>query len=631
MNAIASQAPNAPAPAPAAARRPRDNGASAHYPAVDGLRGIAILSIAVFHTGLYENGILGVDAFLVLSGFFVTLTLGRGYLKRGTLGLRAFYGRRIKRLLPALLLVLGLTALAVSIWGSPRERGDLLPRSLSAILNVANWQAIMQGDAYWSAVGQPGPLSHLWSLSLTEQFYLIWPPLLALIVFIARKAGAIRRTTALLAVGVTSLALFLELSVWNGLVFATEGADRAYMGTDTHGLALAAGTVAGIVVLLIEARGRRRTGRGIPPVITTVVGAILLAAVVTLSVCADSYRADWLYYGGFAAAAALIAALTVLLTRPGPLSAAFSIAPLAALGRMSYAIFVVHMPVIWITRNLLYTTSDLLVLVVSLPVTLLVAAIVHHAFSEPLRKRTWRFRGRIAAGALTAATAAVVATIALIPANGSGSIKVLTLGDSLANDFASALTMSSKEVTVVDGGLGGCGIMSPEATRTKPGETLDVPTGCLPWEDRYAQFLREHKPDVVLIDLAWDAVDQRVGGRWADLTDKGRQDRYRAQLDTLGSVLEATPAKVLIADSRADTGVTRPGSAAAHSRLVAEFAEARDNVSLLELDARVCPKGTCQATTADGAPRYLDGVHFTRAGLAELGPWLESAVTRVAP
>ncbi|MGH1549263.1 acyltransferase family protein [Leifsonia poae] len=632
MGAIASQSAAAPArnATRTVARRPREKGASAHYPAVDGLRGIAILSIAVFHTGLYENGILGVDAFLVLSGFFVTLTLGRGYLRRGTLGLRGFYGRRIKRLLPALLLVLGLTAVAVWIWGTPRERGELLPRGLSAILNVANWQAIAQGDAYWSTMGQPGPLSHLWSLSLTEQFYLIWPPLIALIVFIARKAGAIRRTTALVAIGVISLAVFLELSVWNGLVFAAEGADRAYMGTDTHGLALAAGSVAGIVVLLAEARGRQRSGRRLSPAVTAALGAVALVSLVTLSVCADSYRAEWLYYGGFAAAAALVAALAVLLTKPSPLSAALSVAPLAAIGRMSYAIFVVHMPVIWLTRTLLYTTSDLLVLAVSLPVTLIIAAVVHYTFSEPLRTRSWRASGRVVAGLMTAVTAAVVAIVAVLPTGTAGSPRVVTLGDSLANDFASALEMTSSDFSVIDGGLGGCGIMSPEATRTHADEKLDVPVGCLPWENRYAQLLQQHKPDVVVIDLAWDGVEQRIDGKWADLTSPAMQDRYRTQLDTLGTVLEASPAQVLIADSRAETGVTNPGSSAVHSRLVAEFAQKHDTVTLLELNARMCPKGECRSTTAGGAERYLDGVHFTRAGLAELGPWLASAVTRVS-
>lgn len=633
MAASASQAPATPASGAAnvASGRTPGMGTSAHYPAVDGLRGIAIVSIAVFHTGLYTNGILGVDAFLVLSGFFVTLTLGRSYLRHGTLGLRAFYGRRIKRLIPALLLVLLLTAAAVAIWGSRSDRDALLPRALSALLNVANWQALFAGDAYWSTVGLPGPLSHLWSLSLTEQFYLIWPPLLALIVFIARKAGAIRRATALLATGAISLALFVELSVWNGLVFAVQGADRAYMGTDTHGLALAAGTVAGIVVVLRETRGRRSSTPRPRSAVSAVLSPVVLLAIVALSVCADTYRADWLYYGGFAMAAALFATLAVLLTQPGPLSVALSVRPLAAVGRMSYAIFLVHMPVIWLTRDLLYTGSDLLVLVVSLPTTLLIAAVIHHLFSEPLRRAAWPVPRRIAAVAITAATAAAISAVSLVPTGGSGAVRVLTLGDSLANDFADALTMASNDVTVVDGGLGGCGIMSPDATRTKRGESLAVPTGCLPWEDRYRQFLREHRPDVVVIDLAWDAVDQQVGGQWADLTDTARQDRYRQQLDALGVVLATTPARTLIADSRADTGVTSRASAAIHSRLVAEFADAHDNVELLDLNARLCPGNTCETTTAGGAPRYIDGVHFSRAGLAELGPWLAAAVTRVAP
>ncbi|MDR6971320.1 acyltransferase family protein [Leifsonia shinshuensis] len=602
------------------------------YAAVDGLRGIAILSIAVYHTGLYSNGIFGVDAFLVLSGFFVTLTLGRDLVTEGRLGLRAFYGRRVKRLLPALLLVLVLTTGAVWMWASAAERAQFIPRALAALGNVANWQAIVQGDGYWEAAHRPGPLSHLWSLSLTEQFYLVWPPALAAIVFLARKAGAIQRMTALLIGGALALTLVAELTVWGAFVFAGEGADRAYLGTDTHGMALAAGAVAAVVVLWTENRiPHRDPPPARSPLLTSLLGMSLLTAIVVASICADSYRADWLYFGGFAAVAAALAALIVLLTSESPLASVLSVGPLVAVGRMSYALFLVHMPVIWFTRTILENLTDVEVLAVSLPVSLMIAATLHHAFSEPLRRATWDGRRRILAAGLTAATAVAVLGAAVLPPGGGGAVRVLTLGDSLANNFATALSHSSSEIAVSDGGIGGCGIMSPQATRMPGSGSLDVPTGCLPWEERYAARLAEDRPDVVLIDLAWDGVEQQLDGRWSDLTDKATQNHYRAQLSRLGGLLEGTSAHVLIANSRASTCVTSAESAAIHSRMIAEFAAAHRNFSLLDLNGHLCPGGDCATTTKGGAPLYVDGVHFTRAGLAELEPWLTHEVLRVAP
>src|SRR5690606_23464688 len=159
--------------------------ASTYYRAIDGLRGVAVLSVVVYHTGLYEAGLFGVDVFMVLSGFLITLTLLRERSRRGRIGLGAFYRRRAKRLIVPLLVVLGASALAVAQLGRATDADVFARQGLASLLYVANWEQILRGDAYWDTTGGvPGPLAHMWSLSITEQFYLVWPPLLVLILLL---------------------------------------------------------------------------------------------------------------------------------------------------------------------------------------------------------------------------------------------------------------------------------------------------------------------------------------------------------------------------------------------------------------------------------------------------------------
>ncbi len=628
-----NQPPDQP-PAPPPEGRPhkprRTPMPSVYFRAVDGLRGVAVLSVLTYHTGLYENGLFGVDLFMVLSGYLITLTLLREESRSGRIRLGEFYRRRAKRLLVPLLVTLGATGIAVARLGRPEEADRVLQQGLASLLQVANWEQIARGESYWDAMGVPGPLAHMWSLSLTEQFYLVWPPLLALVcVLVARRRrAAIAWLAGLLAVAMTATTV---------LQYDGTNADLLYLGTHAHGVGLMVGACAALVtaslpVRRLDGHPRRRLSRPV----ATLVSLGLLAAIVLVSVGTDTYAAPWLYErGGLTAVAVLAAALILSLTREDtPVARVFMTTPLVEVGKASYSLYLVHVPVFWVLQRTLEDPSPAVIALVGIPLSTVLALFLHHIVGEPVRLRRWNRAGGTSFALLAAAVCAalVVSPTLVRQESGSGGTRVLVLGDSLGHDFATALTtFAPDEFAVTDGAFNGCGVFSPETSRTTAVEQGPAP-GCLPWEDRWRSAVRESAPDVVLVNLAWDGAEQRVDGRWLRPCSAGYAARYRDQLAAALEILTAdsAPRRVLLATSREFTPIATPEDAACHTELLRAFAaEHRTVVSVLELDRFVCTDTACRQETPDGAPAYLDTVHFTRAGMRWIAPWLVTSIQDV--
>src|SRR5207302_8430066 len=168
-----------PAPSPATAATPQGR---TYRPGLDGLRGLAIVGVLLYHAGVgwVPGGLLGVDLFFVVSGFLITSLLLAELQNAGRIGLGAFYRRRALRLLPALAVVLFVTvAMIGTFWPQEvaRFRGDLV----ASFGYVTNWWFIVRHESYFIASGRPSPFQHLWSLALEEQFYLVWPLALILL------------------------------------------------------------------------------------------------------------------------------------------------------------------------------------------------------------------------------------------------------------------------------------------------------------------------------------------------------------------------------------------------------------------------------------------------------------------
>ncbi|MFF5971058.1 acyltransferase family protein [Streptomyces sp. NPDC012769] len=405
------RAPAAPAPARAPAR-------SHHIAALDGLRGLAVLGVLLFHAGHFGGGFLGVDLFFVLSGFLITgLLLGEARTRNGRIDLAAFWGRRARRLAPALAVMVAGTLLLVGAFGTPSVVRQALDDTPWVVANLANWHFIADQVGYWQS-SDTQVFSHLWSIAVEEQFYLVWP---LLIVVLARGGGAgsgDRRVAVAAATGaVLSLVLMVALA-------DPVDTTRVYEGTDTRAFSLLLGSLMATepAARLLRRAGERAVGRW---------SLVLAAGIAAYWFAADGQHSPGLFHGGLflhALGAALLIACVARAPR-SPLGRALAVPPLRGLGLISYGLYLWHWPVF------LLLTDDRLGLTgrrrtaVLLAVSLAAAWLSKVLVEDPIRFRARWSYGRTGAAALLAALLALAALWALTPrpAVGAGSVDITRL------------------------------------------------------------------------------------------------------------------------------------------------------------------------------------------------------------
>jgi peptidoglycan/LPS O-acetylase OafA/YrhL len=378
MSAVTSIVPTVPA----AGRRP-------HLPALDGLRGVAILGVLLFHTGHLSGGFLGVDLFFALSGYLITDLLLREIEATGSVSLVGFWGRRIRRLLPALAAMLVGVTVLVQLTGP----ADLVRTTLTdgpwAQASLINWHLLAESASYWERFGQERLFAHLWSIAVEEQFYLVWPVVMA---FVARCTRRVGRWTAVIAVGgsVLSLATMIVLS---------DVADqtRVYTGTDTRAFSLLLGAV--VAVRPVRAALARVAGRQVGAMLT--VGAVGLGAVWIL---ADGVGSPWLFTGGLFAHS-LAAALLIGLCAQEPrtlLACALAWQPLRWLGSVSYSLYLWHWPVVVLLTQQRTGLEGWAHTVVVCVLSTGLAALSKYLVEDPVRFHARWSRGRSGAVAFAA-------------------------------------------------------------------------------------------------------------------------------------------------------------------------------------------------------------------------------------
>jgi peptidoglycan/LPS O-acetylase OafA/YrhL len=317
---------------------------------LDGLRAIAVAAVVTYHLGYdwLPGGFLGVDLFFVISGFLITTLLLAELEKRGRIDLGAFYLRRAKRLLPALFLVLAVTLLIVATIATDVAQ-QTVRDTPAALLYASNWWAIAQDQSYFELVGRGNMLAHLWSLAVEEQFYLVWPAVLGVIVVLAPRLGIRRRSLVrgvALGGAALSAAWMAVIAVGAGMPIDTDPT-RVYFGADTHASSVLLG--AALATSWQVLRFRRDVVPGARRVLG-VGGGIALALTGWLLLTVSEYT-EWLYRGGFLVVGAVFVAVVAASTHPGsPLGPLLDVAPMRWVGERSYGIYLWHWPIFLVTR-----------------------------------------------------------------------------------------------------------------------------------------------------------------------------------------------------------------------------------------------------------------------------------------
>ena len=252
-----------PTGAPAPGTRPPGRGATAVRTDIQGLRALAVSLVVVYHlwpTGL-TGGFVGVDVFFVISGFLITLHLMQKP-PSGPRDLATFWGRRVRRLLPASLLVLATTLVLSRLLAPDTQWGNTAKQARAATLYVVNWVLANDSVDYLAAENAPSPVQHFWSLSVEEQFYFVWPILILGMVLLARRLRANQDLAVLGGLAVLVVAS-LGYSIWD----THSNPPSAYFVTPTRMWELGIG---GLLAVVVAVRQRRGLGHLLPPGARTV-------------------------------------------------------------------------------------------------------------------------------------------------------------------------------------------------------------------------------------------------------------------------------------------------------------------------------------------------------------------------
>jgi peptidoglycan/LPS O-acetylase OafA/YrhL len=657
-------------------------GRSHRRPALDGLRAVAVVAVMAYHlqggsAAVLRGGFLGVDLFFVLSGYLITGLLLDEHARSGRIDLRAFWSRRVRRLFPALVLVL-LAVCAWVWWATPVEtwaarRADVL----WTLFYAANWHFVAAGQDYFAAYAGASPLRHAWSLAVEEQFYLLWPlALWGLLALGGRRRGRFagrRVATVVVVVGIVVSAVAMAASWTPG------DPSRAYYGTDGRVQELFTGALLAIALRWLRPRAgllaatRRRL---------VLVGPLAAGVVLALLVAMPDTSAAYYRGGALLFSVAVAAVLADVELRPaGWVARLLSWRPAVALGVISYGVYLWHWPVVvaWpVPHDPLASAATQAGRVV---VTLAVAS------ASYLLVERWVQRGRprVAAGrpwrvGLSAAIAAAVVLLvgaratALPPGvadqladrsdspcpteqhdpyawclktDGGAEPGIALVGDSTARAFDPGLraVAARRSLTYAQAAWVRCSATGLLVVPLGQQQPNDDDRACHDRaRDQVRAMLAAEHPDLVLVSDAW--VHHQPVLVDGQLLQPGTLEHHEAVRDALDSLVDDVTAaggqvafvelpppgpsvSTVLADGR-PAGRNRPIVLGAS--YVDEFnqvlhqvaADRPDSAAVVSVTDLVCPiaaDGDCPAIVDGQVVRY-DGLHLTAAWSRRIGPAL---------
>ena len=493
------------------------------------------------------------SVFFTLSGFLITSLLINERENSGRINLKAFWGRRLRRLAPASLVVIagvvGLASwLSTSIEAS-RIKGD----AISATLYFSNWRFIYSGHSYGELFATPSPLQHLWSLSIEEQLYVVVPVLIAGLFAMGLRRRAIGYVFLVAVAGSTIATMF------------TNSHELIYYGTHTRAAELLLGSaLACLFGQRIEKLAVNKAKSLSTLYIVPIVGVVVLSRF-------SSVDSPWVYSGALTAFAGLSVICLIAAIQAGPVRSILSSSPLVRVGEVSYGLYLIHWPVIvWLNSERVdLQPTALFVLQVIVPVILTLVS--YWLIEQPIRRRKVLLSVRWAASSFVASVVGVLILASAIlasassqvntapdvlvtiaptssvvdPVNASsttivgssakparvdrtGPLSVLVIGDSTAENIATALAQASDgSLGVISGGVLGCPLLKVAQVRDRKDSQQDV-SYCPSNE----QLVRDHVSEVDAV-----VVVAGVANQWAyqyagsDVWVEPASERYKADLN----------------------------------------------------------------------------------------------------
>ncbi|HTK16572.1 MAG TPA: acyltransferase [Acidimicrobiia bacterium] len=624
------------------------------------MRGLAVAGVLFFHGGHLAGGFLGVDAFFVLSGFLITSLLLAEAGARGRIALGAFWMRRARRLLPALVCVLAAVAVYAQVLAKPEELATIRGDALATIGYFANWRAIFTSTDYWALFRSPSPLIHTWSLAIEEQFYLVWPLLVAVIV-----RGCSGRTAAKRLL-VTSAALAIASLAWMLVIFDPANPSRVYYGTDTR---LASILVGAAFAAWLAVRGPVRGPRARVALEVVAVAALVVLATAFARASGSS---DVLYRGGLFACAVAVGLVIAAAVHPrsGPVSRVLSFRPFCALGLVSYGVYLWHWPIYVVINEARAHLTGWPLLALRIGVTLVIAAVSYRFVEKPIRRhagsRPTARRFTVAVATVAALVSAIMVTTTTAPAPprlvadrirppmamtrtqattapGVKAVKaataakqtvriprVLVVGNSVAlytGDEGFKRLRTTPRLDVLNLGSIGCRLL-PEETRSRfpSGDMYESQTGVC--RDRWAFAVSVFRPDVAVL-LVSDPADalHEINGRWTHPCEREYDDVFEREMHDQIRLLASKGARVVVTTT-AYAGFPYKSLSwfrnnDCQNAMLRRVVASEPSAVMADLFQWMCPHldSDCRSHLAATVLRP-DGVHFRDASARAVAAWL---------
>jgi peptidoglycan/LPS O-acetylase OafA/YrhL len=648
-------------------RQGADGTALPYLPSLDGLRAVAITLVLVYHLrpAVLPGGFIGVDVFFVISGFLICAPIIRAIESGDPVSPARFLFRRARRLLPAVFVVVGATAVAFAQLSST-DLHRLRRHSVSSLAYWMNWTLAHERLSYTDLVQGASPLRHMWSLAIEEQFYVVVAILLVVWASVRRRLDTANARVAI-ACAAAGLAACSALAMWLHAPSPHDNA-RAYYGTDTRAQALLVGIVAAALVDPWSRRARSRAA-----IAWTGCSIVVLALVAG----GTNEQSEVLYRGGFLLVAAASALLIAGALHDGALRSLLATRPAVTVGRLSYSLYLWHWPVIVFARRRWPDAAGLGTDLAIVAATFALATVTFAVVEQPARRRLGRTIpaptsvAMLGAAALLAVTTSVVATdVDHDPADVSAGVSVpatfpdrsappvtvgaapvvsvrraVIVGDSMAHtlaggrvaDFPNFTPWSPEQSSfagtsfdVVSIARPACSFLDGDVAYVRPDGTwytAELSTYCGDWRDELGRLLDARPPvDAVVVALSNDVEDRALDGRLLRFGTGAYRALLRAFLDSVHSMLPPATRLVLVAGPpRSPAPDTDPGAwREIEMRSILRDEAARlDGTVFVDLGELVCPADDC----AHPAPGFepggrADGLHFTPAGSRQAAAWL---------